>query len=141
MRTGEEFLTWGWEQYAILAVILAIYLCLALRNKLPSMGAFKDFLDAVNSVGGHIFLLTLLTVWSIKIAMQFFYHLLSLPQEQIDKGSAIITAGLTFVQGTLVGMFVSALLKTMTGGKANGTTPAVPDTLVASVVPANGKEK
>lgn len=136
MHTGEEFFTWAWPQYALIAAILACYMILSFRNKLPGMQAFKDFLDAVNSGGGHIFLLTILSVWSIRIAMQFFYHLLGLPQEQIDKDSAIVTAGITFVQGTLVGMFVSALLKTMSGGKANGSAPVSVESGTLPTVPA-----
>lgn len=140
MHTGEEFFLWHWPQYALIGAVLVSYMLLAWRDKLPRMGAFKDFLDAVNSGGGHIFLLTILSVWSIKIAMQFFYHLLALPQEQVDKDSAIVTAGITFVQGTLVGMFVSALLKTMSGGKANGTPPgAGADTLNVGFVPPDKK--
>lgn len=132
-HTGEEFFSWAWPQYALLGAVLVCYMVLAFRNKLPGMQSFKDFLDAVNSGGGHIFLLTILSVWSIKIAMQFFYHLLGLPAEQVDKNSAIVTAGITFVQGTLVGMFVSALLKTMSGGKANGNTPQPAPAPVADV--------
>lgn len=139
MHTGEEWFTVGWQQYLVLTVILLVYVLLAWRGKLPRISAFKDFLDAVNSAGGHIFLLTLLTLWSIKIAMQFFYHILSLPAETFTKQQAIVTAGITFVQGTLAGTFIGALLKTMSGGKANGATPA-PDTLAVGFQPADGKK-
>lgn len=134
MHTGEEYFWWSWPQYLIVFLLILCYMLLAWRGRLPQMSAFKDFLDAVNSAGGHIFLLTILTVWSIKIAMQFFYHLLALPQEQVDKDSAIVTAGITFVQGTLVGTFLGALIKTMSGGKANGIGDK-PDTLTATLTP------
>lgn len=117
-HTGEEFFTWAWPQYAILASLLVCYMILSFRDKLPPMSAFKEFLDSVNSSGGHIFILLILTVWSIRIAMQFFYHLMGLEQTVIAKDSAITTAGITFVQGTLAGTFIGALLKTMSGGKA-----------------------
>lgn len=126
MHTGEDFFVWAWPQYLLIGAVFLCYLLLAFRNKLPGMQAFKDFLDAVNSSGGHIFILMLLTVWSIRIAMQFFYHLMSIPPEQVDKNSAIITAGITFVQGTLAGTFIGALLKTMSGGKANGANGTLP---------------
>ena len=125
MHSGEEFFTWAWPQYAILAALLVSYMVLAFRDKLPPMSAFKEFLDSVNSSGGHIFILLILTVWSVRIAMQFFYHLMGLPVEVIDKNSAILTAGITFVQGTLAGTFIGALLKTMSGGKAE-TIPESP---------------
>jgi len=125
-HSGAEFFTWAWPQYAIIAALLTCYMLLAFREKLPPMSAFKEFLDSVNSSGGHIFILLILTVWSIRIAMQFFYHLMELPQEIVDKNSAITTAGITFVQGTLAGTFIGALLKTMSGGKADTTPPEPP---------------
>lgn len=136
MHTGEEFFTWSWPQYALIAALIGSYLLLNFANRLPSMTAFKDFADIINTAGGNIILLALLTVWSIKIAMQFFYHLLALPPEQFDKASSIVTAGITYVQGGLSGMFIGALIKTLTGGKANGTPPPVPDTLKVGLVPA-----
>jgi len=140
MHSGEEFFVWGWPQYALIAALIGCYLLLSFRNKLPGMQAFKDFLDAINSAGGHIFLLVLLSVWSIKIAMQFFYHLLSLGPEQFDKDSALITAGITFVQGSLCGTFIGALIKTMSGGKANGSNGALssstPNGLSSPVAPS-----
>lgn len=129
-----------WQHWLALTILLAAYLILSFANKLPRMGAFKDFLDAVNSAGGHIFFLLLLTIWSIKIAMQFFYHMIALPPEAFDKQQALITAGITFVQGTLAGTFIGALLKTMSGGKANGVAPA-PDKLDVGFTAADGAKK
>jgi hypothetical protein len=135
MHTGEEWFSLHLPQYIMLAVLFLGYMVLTFSDRLPKMSSFKDFLDAVNSAGGHIFLLTLLTLWSIKIAMQFFYHILSLP-DVMTKDQAIVTAGITFVQGTLAGTFIGALLKTMSGGKANGTTlPPAPDTLTPTLTP------
>jgi hypothetical protein len=141
MHTGEEFFIWHWPQYLLIAALLVSYLVLAFAGKLPSMTAFKEFADIINSSGGNILLLTLLTVWSIKIAMQFFYHLLGLPADQFDKANSIITAGITYVQGGLSGMFIGALLKTLTGGKAATppTTGAAPDTLQVGFAPPDTK--
>jgi hypothetical protein len=140
MHTGEELLLWSWPQYALIAAIMLSYLVLSFANRLPSMNSFKEFADIINSAGGNIILLALLTVWSIKIAMQFFYHILALPPDQFDKASSIITAGITYVQGGLSGMFLGALIKTLTGGKANGIPSPTPDKLTASVVtPLVGK--
>jgi hypothetical protein len=120
MHTGEEFFSWSWPQYALIAGIFVSFLLLSVLGRLPAMSAFKEFADTINSAGGHIILLTLLSMWSIKIAMQFFYHLLGLAPERFDKASSIVTAGITFVQGGLCGTFIGALIKTMSGGKANG---------------------
>jgi len=141
MHTGEEWFSLHLPQYIMLGVLFLGYMVLTFSNRLPKMASFKDFLDAVNSAGGHIFLLTLLTLWSIKIAMQFFYHILALP-DVMTKDQAIVTAGITFVQGTLAGTFIGALLKTMSGGKANGTTPppGAPN-LAVSFVPGTDPEE
>jgi hypothetical protein len=139
MHTGEEFFTWSWPQYALIAAIIGSYLLLSFANKLPTMNSFKEFADIINTAGGNILLLSLLTVWSIKIAMQFFYHLLGMDPAQFDKASSIVTAGITYVQGGLSGMFIGALIKTLTGGKANG--PTRPDTLAVGFTAANGEKK
>jgi hypothetical protein len=135
MHTGEEWFTVGWPEYTVLAVCVVSYVALAFNNRLPSMQAFKDFADVINSAGGNILLLSIFTAWSIKIAMQFFYHLLGLPDDRLSKADAIVTAGIAFVTGTLVGTFAGALIKTLTGGKANGAGAPGPDTLRASLAP------
>jgi hypothetical protein len=135
MHTGEEFFFWSWPQYTLIAALILCYMVLSFANRLPSMNAFKEFADIINSSGGNIILLSLLTVWSIKIAMQFFYHLLGLPAEQFDKANSIITAGITYVQGGLSGMFIGALIKTLTGGKAVNGPPNAADTLTPTLTP------
>jgi len=127
----------GWPEYTVLAVMLLCYMVLALRNRLPSMQSFKDFADVINSAGGNIILLSLFTAWSVKIAMQFFYHLLALPNDELSKADAIVTAGIAFVTGTLVGTFAGALIKTLTGGKANGAPPPAIPSLDVSFVPGS----
>ena len=139
MHTGEEYFTIGWQQYAFLSAVLLTYVVLAVCDKLPSMSSFKDFADVINSAGGNILLLAIFSAWSIQIAMRLFYHLLALPTETITKNEAIATAGMQFVTGVLCGTFLGALIKTLTGGKANGVAPPaqVPDTLVAGFKPAD----
>lgn len=123
MHTGEEWFSLGWQHYLVLAVLLLVYLFLVFANKLPKMSSFKDFVDVINTSGGHIVLLALFTWWSIKIAMQFFYHTMGLPGDSVPKHDALVSQGIQFVTGTLVGSFLGALLKTMSGGKANGVVP------------------
>src|SRR6266478_4887379 len=135
MHTGEEFFNWSWPQYSLIAAIMLSYLVLSFANRLPSMSSFKEFADIINSSGGNIILLVLLTVWSIKIAMQFFYHLLAMPVDEFDKASSFITAGITYVQGGLSGMFIGALIKTLTGGKAVNGPSGGPDTLTPTLTP------
>jgi hypothetical protein len=143
MHTGEEFFQITWQGYVLIGLFVAGWLFLAATKRLPAMQGFKDFADVINSAGGNIILLALFTAWSIKIAMQFFYHLLALPEAQLSKADAIVTAGIAFVTGTLVGTFAGALIKTLTGGKANGGGPPpvqAPDTLRVDFTPEGEKK-
>jgi hypothetical protein len=135
MHTGEEWFTLGGKEYGALGVLLFTYLILAFSNRLPSMGAFKEFTDTINTAGGHIVVLLFLTLLSIKVTMQLFYHVLALPEETLTKTQAIVNMGLSFSTGTLVGLPLGALIKTMTGGFAsNSNNPVLPDALRASFV-------
>jgi hypothetical protein len=120
MHTGEEFFRFTWMEYTFLIVIVAVYLLLVFRNKLPGMGAFKDFTDTINTAGGHILILTLFSLYFFKAAMQFFYHVMSLPEATVTKSNAVIMTGIAFLTGNAFGGAFASLLKTMTGGKANG---------------------
>jgi hypothetical protein len=139
MTNTDNFLTWNWQQYAVIFLLMLCYMVLAFRNKLPPMSAFKDFLDSINSAGGHIFILLVLSVWSVRIEMQYIYYVIGLPDMAFDKHSSVIMVGLSAVQAGLAGTFIGALLKTMSGGKANGTPQ--PDTLQAGFVAAPPPEQ
>jgi len=134
MTSGADFFTIGWPQLLIFGVLLAVYVFLSFANKLPSMGAFKDFADVVNSAGGNIILLAGFAAVALKISMQFFYYILALSPDAFNKQQGIITAGIAYVTGSVFGTFSGALIKTLTGGKANGMTPP-PTQLAAFAVP------
>lgn len=135
MHTGEEWFQFGWPQYIFFGAALVVYLVLVFGNKLPSMKSFQEFTDTINSAGGHIIILSIFSGWFFLTAMRFFFHVLGLPDEMVTKHEAIIMTGVGFLTGTAFGGAWGALIKTMSGGKANGGTPA-PDTLTASFVPA-----
>lgn len=123
MHPGEETFRFSWPEYLILGTFLCTYLLLVFTNKLPSMVAFKEFADTINSAGGHIILLSLFTLYSIKITMQLFYHVLGLPGDLIPKQEALINMVMNFATGVLCGTFIGALIKTMSGGQANAKPP------------------
>ena len=115
-----------WYHFAAFCGLLIIYLIAARLKLLPSIQGFKDFADAFNSAGMHILLLSLFSAWSITIAMRYIYYVLTLPGDTLTKGQATIAVGMSLVTGGLTGTFIGALLKTMSGGKANGSGPAPP---------------
>jgi hypothetical protein len=123
VSTGEEWFTFGWPHALILGLLTLIYLLLTFANKLPSMASFKDFTDTINSAGGHIIILTLFSAWFFVASMRLIFHIMAMPEELITKQNAIIMAGVGFVTGTAFGGAWGALLKTMSGVKANGVYP------------------
>jgi len=129
----------SWTQVLIWGVIVLTFVALLVARRLPQMRSFKDFLDAINSAGGHIFLLALFSFYFFKTAMQLFYHTLNLPEDFVSKHEALIAQGYQFVTGMAFGGAWAALLKTMTGAKANGT--ATPDKLDVSFLKPDEEKK
>jgi len=138
MHTGEEWFKAGWPEYLFLSLVLTIVLILVFSKRGPTMKSFQDFIDTINTAGGHIVILTLFTAWFFVSAMRFFFHTLGLPDEVITKHDAIIMNAVSFLTGSAFGGAWGALIKTMSGGKANGTPPATkPDTLNVEFTPPN----
>ena len=140
MHTGEEWFTFGWPQALIFFALIGIHLLLVFSNKMPSMASFKDFADTINSAGGHIILLSLFSGWFFISAMRFFFHTLNLPDEVISKHEALVMNAVSFLTGSAFGGAWGALIKTMSGGKANGDGPKA-DAMRVGLVPANGDKK
>lgn len=144
-HTGEEWFQIGWQQYAFLGALILLYLVLVFTKNLPSMKSFQEFADTINSAGGHIIILSIFSGWFFMTAMRFFFHVLALPDEMITKHDAIIMTGVGFLTGTAFGGAWGALIKTMSGGKANGSNGnapgAGPDTLSVGFVAPPEKNK
>lgn len=127
----------SWTQVLLWGGAVLIFVLLLVWDKLPRMHSFKEFLDAINSAGGHIFLLAVFSLYFFKAAMQLFYHTLNLPVDFVSKHEALIAQGYQFVTGMAFGGAWAALLKTMTGAKANGApaSSAAPDTMKVEFEP------
>ena len=128
IHTGEEWFRIGWQEYTAVGILILVYLILVFANKLPSMASFKDFADTINSAGGHIILLSIFSGWFFISAMRFFFHSLSLPDEVITKHDALVMNAVSFLTGSAFGGAWGALIKTMSGGKANGNGAPPPAT-------------
>jgi hypothetical protein len=141
MHSGEEWFQAGWPEYLFLIAFVVIALTLIFMKRGPTMKAFQDFVDTINTAGGHIVILTIFTGWFFVSAMRFFFHTLGLPDEVITKHDAIIMNAVSFLTGSAFGGAWGALIKTMSGGKANGSTPppvnpaGAPDTLTPTLTP------
>jgi hypothetical protein len=133
----EKWFAFGWEQFLVLTMLLLVYLLLVFTNKLPSVGSFKDVADTINTAGGHIIILTLFSAWFFEVAMRFIFHVINLPDDIVTKRDAEIMTGMGFVTGTAFGGAWGALLKTMSGGKANGV--AATDLTISKETPTPPK--
>jgi hypothetical protein len=146
LHSGEEWFTAGWPEYVFLITFVGIMLLFVFTKRGPTMKSFQDFVDTINTAGGHIVILTIFTGWFFVSAMRFFFHTLGLPDEVITKHDAIIMNAVSFLTGSAFGGAWGALIKTMSGGKANGTPAGVPpatnapDTLTPSLTPETEKK-
>jgi len=144
MHTGEEWFRIGWQEYVAVGTLLIVYLVMVYTRRLPSMKSFQEFADTINSAGGHIIILSIFSGWFFVSAMRFFFHSFNLPDEIITKHEALVLNAVSFLTGTAFGGAWGALIKTMSGGKANGGAPPpvnAPDTLTATLTPEDGVKK
>jgi hypothetical protein len=135
---GDPVQLLSWHHYAAVAGLIVFYIILAKMRILPSMAGFKDFTDTINSAGGHIIILSVFSFLSIRVAIHYIFFVMNLPGDTITKSQATIAVGMSFVTGGLAGTFIGALLKTMSGGKANGGN-GTPDAITAGFSPAEKK--
>lgn len=107
---------------------------LFVSGKMPSVHAWTDFMNALNTKGGNIFVLIIFTFWSLSMSVKFLYYAVNLVQSgKLTPDNALLTFGETMLFGTITGTFMGALVKTMSG--ETGTAPAKPP-VVNSDVPA-----
>lgn len=125
-------------------VLLLIWVFLALRNKLPSIEGVRALVGILNSRGGNILILTMLTLTFFQASMRWFYYVMGLLQSKsITPDNAVLIAGISFVTGTAFGSAIGALLSALTGqdgrsraGDKNGAPPIPAVTVPASPEPA-----
>lgn len=132
MHEGEALYTFGWHDAVFAGVLIAAMFVLIWKNKMPTIGGFRDFVNVVNSRGGNILVLGWLTLYSFRAAMRMFYHLMDLiAQGKLDGRDGVTQLFITFATAQAFGFFAGALIKTMTGSE--GGTPVPP---TAKSVPA-----
>jgi hypothetical protein len=102
-------------------MLLIAFGCLGLfvllyTKRMPSVEHMKEFATILNSKGGNIFVLMVMSLWFFILGMRFFYYSLGLiVQGKLTPDNAVLLMGVTFITGSAFGGFSGALLKTMTG--------------------------
>lgn len=99
-----------------IAVIVFLYLLLAMKNKLPNTKAISEFMSVLNTRGGNIFVLALASAYFFRYSMYMFNMLLGMVRDKtISEDNAFALMAIQFVTTTAFGGAMGALLKTMTG--------------------------
>jgi len=81
-------------------------------------------LDSLNSKGGNILALLILTILGGGMSIRLFYYLIQLSVDgKLQQDNSFALMGLTFLTNNLTGAFAGALLKTMTGDSVAPINP------------------
>ncbi len=112
-----------------LILAFAAFLFFAWHDKLPSIDTITHWVELINTKGGNIFLLLLVTVAGAVSSIRLFYYLIGLSVDhKLEPRDVIAIMAITFITGTITGNFQGALLKTMNGdtttNAATNTQPA-----------------
>ena len=125
MSPGESLYTFNWQDHALVAVLVLVWLALLYSRRAPSIDSVRQFVNLFNSRGGNILVLLWCTIYSFRVAMRLFYHLIELVASgKIDQKDGIVQVAIAFATATVFGMFSGALIKTMTGHEGEYTSPA-----------------
>jgi len=125
MSPGESLYTFNWQDHALVAVLVVVWLALLYSRRAPSIDSVRQFVNLFNSRGGNILVLLWCTIYSFRVAMRLFYHLIELVASgKIDQKDGIVQVAIAFATATVFGMFSGALIKTMTGHEGEYTSPA-----------------
>ncbi len=126
MHEGEAFYVFNHWDYGMCLIFVLILVVMIWNNKLPAVSSVRDFVNIWNSRGGNILMLIYLTVYALRVSMRLIYHFVDLISEgKLDEKSAIMMVAVSFVTGSVFGLFSGALIKTMTGTEGGMPVPPV----------------
>src|SRR5579863_1002568 len=98
MHEGESLYVFTYFDFAMASLFVAAWIYLRTKDKAPSVNEIRDFVNVFNSRGGNIVVLLALTVYSIRVAMRFIYHVITLAEEgKLDTTNAVIAVAMAFV--------------------------------------------
>jgi hypothetical protein len=127
-----------------LFALIAVYVFLSLRNKLPAVESIRRIVSALDDRGGNIVVLAIFSGWFFLAGMHAFYFALNLiSQGKIDAKDAILMMFVTWLTGSAFGGSFGAMLKTLNGqisvSPPTGGAP-VPTALKVEQLPAERKQ-
>ncbi len=110
-----SFQIWG-----LLFIFGLLVYWLQFNGRMPSVQGWHSFVDSLNSRGGNIFILVVLSIWLFKHSMNLFYYVMGkMNAASLGPQDAPTMMALQFVTGS-AGAAFGALLKTMTSQDSRG---------------------
>lgn len=109
--------------WAYIFFFTLIYVFLAMRDKLPSVVAIGDLISLLNSRGGNIFILSVMTFVFFFTGMKWFYYLMDLQRtKSISADNALLLNSISWITGAAFSGSSSALYSALTGQDSKART-------------------
>lgn len=111
-----ETLAQQWVTLALGGLFVTYLLVGSWMKKLPSTSSIGEFITILNSRGGNILVLAVMSLYFFRQAMILFYAMLAQIQAgTLKENNALALMAVQFVTSSAFGGAMGALLKTMTG--------------------------
>lgn len=86
------------------------------KGKFPSIETFAKFIELINTKGGNILVLLLVSLIGTYTSVRFLYYIVQLSVDgKLQQDNSFALLAISFLTNTLTGAFIGAMLKTMTG--------------------------
>jgi hypothetical protein len=121
-------------QFAGAGIVAAGLFALIWSGRMPSIQRLIDCANILNSKGGNLLLLAMMSAWFFYEALHFSYHLIDLMiSKQLTTDNAIALSMFSFVTGTAFGGAFGALLKAMSGEAVTSSSASTVQTDTTTV--------
>ena len=116
-----------WGQFLKPETVILIFSLIAIAvfiwfKKYPPMEDIASLSNVLNSRGGNILVLIILSILFFQVGMKFMYYLMDLiVQNKLSPDNAMAMLGIQWCTGAAFGGAFGALLKTMTGEEVKQT--------------------
>jgi hypothetical protein len=105
--------------------LVMAFIVLLWFKRLPSIQSLQGLADLLNTKGGIVMLLTLLSITFFAAGMRMMYWAVNMQLDgKLTTDNALIISAFNFCTGTAFGGSFAALLKTMTGEEPSKKAPA-----------------
>lgn len=101
---------------ALTFIGVAAFLVFWWFGKLPTIETFTKLVDTLNTRGGNILILLVLSAFGMFASVRMLYYLVQLSVDgRLQQDNSFALLSISFLTNTITGAFIGALLKTMSG--------------------------